>query len=86
MHIFLCVCGISGMDRGVFFIDSIAFILIIRRIINAFDAFLSLYLLKICWKMFHSSLNLNQQCMEKKEQKYVTRGIHKKLNQIISKI
>ena len=36
---------------------------------NAFDAFLSLYLLKICLKMFHSSLNLNQQCMEKKEQK-----------------
>ena len=82
MHEFVCVCGISDMDRGVFFIDSIAFFLIIRRIINAFDAFLSLYLLKICLKMFHSSLNLNQQCMEKKEQKYV-RGIHKKLNQII---
>ena len=52
-------------------------------IINAFDAFLSLYLLKICLKMFHSSLNLHQQCMEKKEQKQV-RGIHKLLNQIIS--
>ena len=51
MHEFVCVCGISDMDRGVFFIDSIAFFLIIRRIINAFDAFLSLYLLKICFKI-----------------------------------